>query len=64
MGKYYRKPYTHKADSNQPRPTDNELHDLFGRLAELVDTVATSRHIEAMEAYQIIDRIINYYQQS
>ena len=49
---------------SEPRPSENELHELFGRLAELVDTVATSRHIETMEAYNIIDRIINYYQQS
>lgn len=45
------------------RPTEAELHELFNRLAELVDTVATSRHIETMEAYNIIDRIINYYQE-
>lgn len=49
-------------NGNKQRPTEAELHELFGRLAELVDTVATSRHIETMEAYNIIDRIINYQQ--
>lgn len=48
----------------ESRPSEQELHELFSHLAELVDTVATSRHIEAMEAYNIIDRIINHYQQS
>lgn len=43
-------------------PSENELHELFSRLAELIDTVSTSRHIETLEAYQLIDRIINYYQ--
>lgn len=46
------------------RPSETEIHELFSRLAELVDTVAYSRHIETMEAYYIIDRIINYYQHS
>ena len=42
--------------------TDRELHELFSKLAELVDTVAESRHIETMEAYSIINSIINHYQ--
>lgn len=41
--------------------TDADLHELFGKLAELVDKVAESRHIETMEAYGIIDSIINRY---
>lgn len=45
------------------RPSETELHELFSELAELVDTVAESRHVETMQAYHIIDRIINYYQQ-
>lgn len=62
MAKNYRKPTNiRKTGDNQPRPSEQELHELFSHLAELVDTVATSRHIEAMEAYNIIDRIINYY---
>lgn len=60
MAKRHCKNHRNNQD-NQPRPSDSELHELFGRLAELVDTVATSRHIETMEAYNIIDRIINYY---
>lgn len=56
--------YVRKDKGIKQRPQETELHELFGRLAELVDTVATSRHIETMEAYNIIDRIINYYQQS
>ena len=58
--RYYKQVQQDKG--NKQSPSEAELHELFGRLAELVDTVATSRHIEAMEAYNIIDRIINYYQ--
>lgn len=50
-------PSARKLDKRQ-----TELHELFGRLAELVDMVATSRHIETMEAYQIIDQIMRFYQ--
>ena len=41
--------------------TDTDLQELFGKLAELVDKVAESRHIETMEAYSIIDSIITHF---
>ena len=54
--------YVRKDKGSQNRPTEKELHQLFGKLAELVDTIAESRHIETMEAYNIINSLINYYQ--
>ena len=44
------------------RPQETELHQLYQRLAELVDTMAESRHIETMEAFRIINTLITYYQ--
>ena len=46
---------------SQNRPTEKELHQLYLKLAELVDTIAESRHIETIQAYQLIDNIIKYY---
>lgn len=51
--------HVRKDEGSKSRPTENELHLLFGKLAELVDMTAESRHIETMEAYYIINRIIN-----
>jgi len=57
-----RKHHVRNTKGIQQRPSETELHELFNRLAQLVDTVAESRHIETMEAYSIINSIINYYQ--
>ena len=57
-----RKNHVRKDKWSQNHPSEKELHQLFLKLAELVETMAESRHIETMEAYNIIDRIINYYQ--
>ena len=55
------KPRNRQNQRNEQNLTDTELHELFGKLAELVDKVAESRHIETMEAYSIIDSIITHY---
>lgn len=48
-----------KTNDNQPFPSEDKLHVRFERLAELVDTVATARHIETMEAFQICNRMLS-----
>ena len=54
--------YVRRETGSKNRPSEKELDQLFGKLAELVDTIAESRHIETMEAYRIIDRILTFYQ--
>ena len=51
--------YVRRETGSKNRPSEKELDQLFGKLAELVDTIAESRHIETIEAYYIINRIIN-----
>lgn len=53
--------YVRKDQGSKNRPTEKELHQLYLKLAELVDTIAESRHIETIKAYQLIDNIIKYY---
>ena len=54
--------YVRRETGSKNRPSEKELDQLFGKLAELVDTIAESRHIETMEAYRIIDKILTFYQ--
>ena len=54
--------YVRRETGSKNRPSEKELDQLFGKLAELVDMIAESRHIETMEAYRIIDKILTFYQ--
>lgn len=54
--------YVRKDQGSQNRPTEKELHQLYLKLAELVDTIAESRHIETIQAYEIIEKILRFYQ--
>lgn len=56
-----RKNHIRKDKGIKQRPQETELHKLYQRLAELVDTMAESRHIETMEAFSIINSLISYY---
>ena len=53
--------HVRKDKGSENHPTEKELHQLFIKLAELVDKVAENRHIETLKAYYIIDRIIKFY---
>ena len=54
--------YVRRETGSKNRPSEKELDQLFSKLAELVDTIAESRHIETMEDYRIIDKILTFYQ--